>query len=252
MSHEVTDPEVVARGSEILQLLVDRLTDVYNKESNSNNEKLLTLNAMQLGHIDVELDEIKSAHFVEEASGISLDRIGALLNLIRLVGEDDVTYAQRLKSEVSSLIGGGTIAHLKRAIALRAGVTDDVVFVRDGYTGNDGNYGHIEIYIDGLSGQLSQIEDVIQRTKAAGIKVDKWGNWLKETQTVSDELKIEAGFVFRESQTTSDVLTRDVIKPLDETTDAKTINWPFYYFTGAGITTADQLHRTAPADPYID
>jgi len=188
---------------EILKRLLARLPDLYYKETDSNIRKLFTIFAKQGADLHDVFSDTRKAHWVDYATGQSLDNIGALLKTPRRLYETDDDYRKRLKTIIPTFEGGGTIDQLKIVIAPAAGCTVDDITIEDGYTHNAA-YGHFRVLID--AAQISQmspqdVKDAIDANRGAGIKCDWFGPATSEEQASADEWTTSVSdFYFLESQ----------------------------------------------------
>lgn len=94
---------------------IKRLIDLYLKEPDSVNYRILSLNAESWDNIRDLLSNIQSARFISEAKGQTLDNIGRDLGVIR-GGMDDIKYRRRLKLKFSSILSAGEIERLNELL----------------------------------------------------------------------------------------------------------------------------------------
>ena len=232
--------------------IIQRLTDLYEKGVGSNNYNTLLLNAEQLDTIRQQSNAVKLAHFVNDATGISLDNLGKILDTPRLAGESDNDYRARLKGTIPSLIGGGTKEQLSKVVALVLSIDASLVVVEDGYT-DAGKYGHARILIYApITQPPSVINDTIDTNRAAGIMIDYWGGVNVETQNASDNFFIEFDLFTGEFQSTSDDFTIEMEKLIKESQSTSDVDFPFYHYTGLtktwdGVSSARVLNVTKPS-----
>lgn len=154
--------------------LVKRLSSAYDKDDASNNQKFLQMPASEFETIKTEIENVKDAHFVDDAFGVSLDRIGALLKVYRNEAETDSAYRTRIKAEVPNFIGGGTIESIRTALANLLGLDKSKITITEDFPAEPA---HFIVGIDfseetGGPFPLSDMEATIDKTRAAGISHD--------------------------------------------------------------------------------
>ena len=95
----------------MLERLLQRLPDTYEKSFDSNVGKLLTLPAEQLDDISRNLGRLQDWRDIDQAEGKVLDRIGQNLNVLRR-DKDDIEYRRFLKMKITSHQSRGDIETL--------------------------------------------------------------------------------------------------------------------------------------------
>ena len=85
-----------------------------------------------VGSVGKSMDEaqkdfiaIMKAHWVDTATGVDLDSIGALYSIKRKVSESDEDYRGRLKTAVISYKGGGTLNAVRMMVRITMGLPAD-------------------------------------------------------------------------------------------------------------------------------
>lgn len=154
----------------VISDLIKRLSSAYKRESTDNNYKILEIPASEFDIVEIEIGNVKDAHFVDSAIGISLDRIGSLLKVIRSEGESDASYRARIKSEVPNFVGGGTIESIEKGLAILPG---EVTIIED-FPAKPAHFA-VDIDLSGETGGPLPIDDVnirIDKTRGAGISYD--------------------------------------------------------------------------------
>ena len=151
--------------------LIKRLSSAYKKESTSNNYKILEIPASEFDIVEIEIDNVKDAHFVDSAFGTSLERIGSLLKVFRNEGESDASYRARIKSEVPNFVGGGTIDSIRTALANLLGLDKSKITITEDFPAEPA---HFVVGVDfseetGGPQPESDMEATIDRTRGAGI-----------------------------------------------------------------------------------
>jgi len=173
--------------------LINRLTEAFSKVSDSNNYKLLSIDAEQFDDLDQTFLDTQSAHYVEEATDESLDNVGELLNLERETNETDDQFRARIEAKVPSFIGGGTQAAIIQAVAEFLDLDESYVSVEDGYDDppTSGNYGHfrisITVFVWNVGQNLGRLYDLINdEIRAAGTVLDSIGLKMEDAMSMSD------------------------------------------------------------------
>lgn len=111
-----------------IDFILDNIPDnAYNKDKDSNINKILSSISTELDDFINEMDKVRNAKFIEYASGEDLDKLGALLNLKRFSNEGDLNFRGRIKARVPSFIGGGTIESIKQVIQNFLGVEPIII-----------------------------------------------------------------------------------------------------------------------------
>lgn len=115
-----------------LTKMLRNLPDLYDKESGSNISKLLGVDAEQIDEFANVVEDVKDAHHIDIATGVSLDYLGSLVACVRYSGETDSSFRSRIKGQIANYIGGGTIESIKYFTSGYVGVSFDDVEVLDG------------------------------------------------------------------------------------------------------------------------
>ncbi len=201
-----------------IERLLSRLTTPYDSSAASNIAKLLTPDAEEFDKFHNMLDDVIESHWVLSADDISLDQIGALLETPRRTGENDEDYRNRLRSTVSSLIGGGTKAQLRATIKeIIPGLTDADITIEDEYltgthgVGDPSHFAHFRVLINahGFPFDAGALFDELTKAKAAGVTMDTAGPVFRETQIVTDFFISGAGVLRKETQVQNDAFRFD-------------------------------------------
>jgi len=177
--------------------IIRRLTDVFNRETTSNNYKLLSLDGEQYDDISDTLDDVRDSHFVSTAIGESLDNIGEIVGLTRQTAETDTQFRARIQARVAGFVGGGTKYSIREAVSVFLGIDIISVDVIDGYI-DAGAYGHFLIAIDMNAGwtviqDWNKLVTLINDVKAAGIYFDGIGPYSGETISMTDSFYQSSG-----------------------------------------------------------
>lgn len=101
-----------------LSAILNNLPDRVYKKEDSNIYHILSSISEELEDIVQNISSIEDSFYIDSAQGSDLDKLGQLFNLRRLSGEQDEFYRARIRSRLSSFIGGGTKAAIKETIKL--------------------------------------------------------------------------------------------------------------------------------------
>lgn len=93
---------------DVLKRFVDRLTDNYNKNENSNVYKLLQLAAEHIQENEDTLNRIMNWRDIDQAEGVTLDLIGRNVRQNRGQAPDEV-YRILIKSKIKRNFSNGSI-----------------------------------------------------------------------------------------------------------------------------------------------
>lgn len=208
----------------VINDLAKRLTTPYRSDPDSNNYKLLSIVAEQKDDInDVGVNVGKAAN-VEQATGISLDRLGELIACFRHTDEQDNLYRNRLRDYLHSLIGGGTHEQLEHTIeAAIPGITDADYDVIDGYGvsahGDPNHFAHIKVRIRlGFDWVMNNLYEMLDRARAACITIDEFGPLAEEILTLTETIVFTPGYYITESMTLLETVNNDLdLGSIDET-----------------------------------
>ena len=101
----------------ITKRILKHMPDFYRTwDEESIIFKLLFAFGKRLDECDRDLTYILRSHWVDTAFGDDLDKIAAIFNLKRRIGEDDRRFRQRIKRAIIDFKGGGTIQTILSSI----------------------------------------------------------------------------------------------------------------------------------------
>lgn len=94
---------------------------------------LLSAASKELDKAEDKITDVMKAHWVDTAVENELDKLGSLLGLSRLSGEDDLVIRARLKRAVNEYKGGGTVSAILDAVKalINAQEEEDVKIVEN-------------------------------------------------------------------------------------------------------------------------
>lgn len=155
---------------EILDSLDYRLkmqTDITNSDPGSVARTFLEVLTEEFYDFYTELDLTVTMGFVSTASSRYLDMIGALLDCIRMIDEDDEAYRARIVNQVYVVAGANITALRLKALSV-LGVRD-VIFKE--YSHGAGSFSCYVITDEAQANRsiLNAVEAAINETKAYGV-----------------------------------------------------------------------------------
>lgn len=102
--------------------LVKRLSSAYRKDQGSNLYKLMLAISQELDEIEQAIEQVRDSHFVELASGKSLDMLAKIFNIKRSAGESDEDLRGRLQVELQRYLSSGTLSDIRNVIEYFTGL----------------------------------------------------------------------------------------------------------------------------------
>jgi len=100
-----------------LQRMLRRLTDNYSKDPDSNVGKLLNIAAAEIEELEETADKIRLWRDIDEAEGVTLDRIGHNVQQWRGQATDPV-YRILIKSKIARNLSDGSINTIIEVLAI--------------------------------------------------------------------------------------------------------------------------------------
>jgi hypothetical protein len=94
-------------------------------DENSRIFKVINAIGKRLEEADKDTNAILRAHWIDTAFGEDIDRLGAIFNLKRRIGEDDSEYRSRLKRAIMDFKGGGTVSAILLSVKMTLGLPND-------------------------------------------------------------------------------------------------------------------------------
>jgi len=209
-----------------LSNLVKRLPDVYNKDSDKNNYKLLTMTSVDLDNLKNEINAIQDTRIIDKAYGQNLDRIGENIKQERGPLNDKI-YRILLKARTKINLSSGTINEIIEILATIFDINNDQVKIEEPHWGTfhfsrkydepeyDSEYGfgkgtlatdrkdvaRLMIYIppeaiNSIGFSRQWFLELIEKIAAGGVKVDLgWKGTFKFSDTYDQpEYDTDKGF----------------------------------------------------------
>lgn len=116
----------------LLEKMLDKLTSAYNAKPYSFIGKLFSIFAGMLEQLLVTLDVIELWKDIDQASGSTLDRLGANFGVKRQ-GMNDVFFRIVIQTKVTALLSSGDINTIIEAVATLFGIDPSRVELKEVY-----------------------------------------------------------------------------------------------------------------------
>jgi len=153
--------------------LVKLLSTAFRKDPDSNNYKLLKVIDSEFSNLEQIINDVKNAHFVDHATGKSLEYIASLFTVRRKLNETDDHFRARIKLTFSKISNTATINNIKEVVAAALNTETSRVRVRDRY---DMEPAMVEVWIwlqdlnaAGLT--LNEFKELLKIVKPAGVRI---------------------------------------------------------------------------------
>jgi len=131
-----------------------------------NFDRLIATIASELELDDVIYD-VEHAHFVNDATGKSLEMIGEFFRVHRSEDESDENFRQRIISQVSQMFTSGTLSDIRSLLSNYLGISEDQITIEE--------LGDATIRINLPSHfyeRDSEIQNFVKYIKPAGVAVE--------------------------------------------------------------------------------
>ena len=186
--------------SSVYDKLIQRLTNNYAKDPNSNIGKILQLLAYPLQEHQDTRDKIEEYRDIDLAEGVTLDRIGG--NVQQPRGQaNDAIYRIMLKAKIKANLSDGTINTVIDYISFILQIDPSEVEVHETWEDNVGKYANLHINVPtkpineiGLS--LNQFAQLVRNVLAAGVGCSVLAEGTFQFSSISNqsETDTEKGF----------------------------------------------------------
>ncbi len=182
--------------TDVLEKFIDRLTDNFNSESGSNNRKLLDLTAHHIQENEDLLGKIENWRDIDQAQGVTLDRIGGNVQQARGQADDNV-YRVLIKSKIKRNLSNGSINTLIDFLSFILQINANEITIDELYSVGRPGVLHIDapanaVQSTGLS--LTQFGRLINLVVAAGVKAEVLFEGTFEFGASEGEMDVDAGF----------------------------------------------------------
>ncbi|MCM3488769.1 hypothetical protein M3689_05540 [Alkalihalophilus marmarensis] len=181
--------------------MLKRLTDVYNKNPNSNIGKIISIVASQMDSLTSTFERIERWRGIDEARGTTLDNIGKNVDQLRGQTSDEV-YRILIKSKIARNLSTGDINTIINILALSIDTDPSEIRIQETWNDPDdpepAGIKLIQVPISrlnevGMTG--AQFGRIVSLTVAAGVhvrEIDLQGTF--EFGSINEEVDYEKGF----------------------------------------------------------
>lgn len=152
--------------------LIRLLSTAFRKDPDSNNYKLLKVVDSEFSNIEQAINDVKNAHFIDFATGQSLDYLASLFNVRRQLNETDDHFRARIKFAFSKITNMATIDDLKEIIAAALKTITGRVVVKDRYDFEPAFF-EVWIWLQDLNNAgltLDEFRELLNAVKPAGTR----------------------------------------------------------------------------------
>lgn len=106
--------------------ILERFPDFYKVwDENTRIFKVVSAIGKRLEEADKDINAVLRAHWIDTAFNGDLDKLGAIFNLKRRMGEADPEYRSRLKRAIMDFKGGGTVNAILSSVKMVLGLPDN-------------------------------------------------------------------------------------------------------------------------------
>lgn len=154
--------------------LINRLTDAYNKEPESNVNKLMQIAALHIQENEDVLNQIAAYRDIDQADGAVLDKIGGNFQQTRGKASDDV-YRVLIKSRIRRNLSSGSINDIIGFLAEVLMIDKSQVNVTELWSQGQNASLHVDVPSDAISKTgftFSQFGQLVNKVVAGGIKAE--------------------------------------------------------------------------------
>ncbi|KYD28182.1 hypothetical protein [Geobacillus stearothermophilus] len=183
--------------------MLNRLTDRYQKDPNSNIGKIIKILTDELELIKETFDRIEEWRDVDKAEGAVLDDLGVNVGQPRGVATDEI-YRVLLRSKVARNFSDGTIDTVIRVISLAVNADPKEIRIKELYNDPENPepaaIGLIQIPLRRLNEvgmSPKQFAQIVKKTVAAGVRVasiELTGTFSFSSQPTTPEYSDTEGF----------------------------------------------------------
>jgi len=153
---------------------MNRITDNYNRNENSNISKMMKLAANHIQENEELLQQIGDWRDIDQAEGVTLDYIGRNIGQDRM-GFDDATFRVLLKSRIIRNNSDGSIPTILKFLSFILGVDKQYIKIQEKWrTGRPvGMYIEIDIeYAIAIGIPLEEFGYIVNSLVVGGVHVD--------------------------------------------------------------------------------
>ena len=161
--------------------ILSKLPSWYDLNEGMLNRYFIDAVGKELTLYYTYLKNVQNNFWVDTAYGISLDRIGSLVQCSRKVGEDDDSYRIRIKNSLTLLVGGGSKKAIQQSLSNLLSIPEEDIEIYD-KTPIPTFIAYINIKnLLGKTFNSEGIDTTIKETKAAGVNYE-WSFLMEQPQ----------------------------------------------------------------------
>lgn len=136
-------------------------------------DRLLNTIGEEFEDLHTARDEAMLSSYVDTATGAQLDKIGSFVFLPRRHEETDDHYRGRLKVQLRTLIGGGTIPDIKETSAILLGTQPSEVDIIEDFDNEPARFdiNFSDQYLSDSTVEVSDFVSFLDEIRAAGVRI---------------------------------------------------------------------------------
>lgn len=149
------------------------IKSAFNTGEGTQWDRLLNTFAQEFEDVHTARDEVVTSQYVDTATGKQLDKLGTLVQLPRRRDESDAHYRGRLKVQLRSQIGGGTIEDIKQVTSILLDVPPGLVEISEDFDIEAARF-DIDIPAGALDDSPIEVDDFVgwlDKVRAGGVRV---------------------------------------------------------------------------------
>lgn len=146
---------------------ISKLPDAYAKAEDSNNYKMLELANQLYSDLQKDLQDIKDLRNIQQATGKTMDRYGAMVGQSRN-GSTDEQYRVKIMNKISSMISSSDYNSVKNNICQMLDIDSSSIQLVEGEL-SVAIYGLTLELIESTGLSSEQIYDMIKKVLPAGV-----------------------------------------------------------------------------------
>ena len=161
-------------SSNVYNKLIDRITDNYRRDENSNVSKFMKLAAFHIQENENLLEKIRDWRDIDQAEGVTLDYIGRNIGQDR-DGFDDNLFRVMIKARIIRNNSDGSIPTIIRFISFILGIEKRNILVQEKWIKGEPVGLYIELdydHIVALGLEVEQFAVIVNQLVGAGIHAD--------------------------------------------------------------------------------
>lgn len=149
--------------------MLGRLSSAFRKDQESNNYKILQVQAEELGQLAEVMEDIISSQILETATGESLDHLAALIDLDRN-GLSDDDFRNLIATTQLFRPSNGTLSDIKTVVTYYTGVSDEDILILENPDDLPATFALVLEVPNVKEFSVAELIEYIQTAKAAGIR----------------------------------------------------------------------------------